>query len=75
MVNSEVKVTVCVVIFSITLISVMVVFGSINFFEEMSCEKLKTYVSDMPVGKYPFGSWMTPSQVESLHEQYNNQCG
>ena len=73
--NSEVKLTLCVVIFSVTLISVMVAFGEIDFFEEMGCEELKRHVSDIPVGKYPFGSWMTPSQVESMHEHYSSKCG
>tara|TARA_R110000751_G_scaffold305562_1_gene422169 strand:- start:239 stop:466 length:228 start_codon:yes stop_codon:yes gene_type:complete len=73
-VTSEVKLTLIVIIFSITTISVMIGFGEIDFFEGMSCEELKIYVSDIhPDETYPFGTWMTPSQIESLHEQYN-QC-
>jgi len=74
LVTSEVKLTLIVIIFSITTISVMIVFGEIDFFEGMDCEELKMYISNMPPDEtYPFGTWMTPSQIESLHEQYN-QC-
>lgn len=60
---------------SVTLLSVMVVFGSIDFFEGMTCEELETFMSkELTEGKYPFGTPFTPKQIDDLTEQYAVQC-
>ena len=53
----------------------MISFGSIDFFEGMSCEELEMFMSkEVTEGKYPFGTPFTPTQINDLKEQYNNQC-
>lgn len=75
MVTNEVKLSLVVISVSITLITVMIVFGEINFFEGMSCEELEMFMSkEVTEGKYPFGTPFTPTQVDNLKQQYNNQC-
>tara|TARA_B110000438_G_scaffold3908_1_gene3950 strand:+ start:34252 stop:34596 length:345 start_codon:yes stop_codon:yes gene_type:complete len=64
-----------VIAVSITLFSIMFVFGEIDFFENMSCDELKKYVSDIPRGEYPFETPFTPSQINYLDSQYGEQCG
>lgn len=75
MVAKEVKLSLVVISVSLTLVSVMIGFGEINFFEGMSCEQLEKYVSEIPRGKYPFASPFTPSQINYLDQQYNATCG
>lgn len=75
MVTNEVKLSLTVISVSITLVSVMIGFGSIDFFEGMSCEELDKFMSkEHTEGKYPFETPFTPSQVDNLKQQYNNQC-
>ena len=52
----------------------MIGFGSIDFFEGMTCEELKMYMSEDLRGHYPFQTPFTPSQINNLDEQYNLQC-
>ena len=68
------KVELSVIAFSIVTIAIMVSFGSIDFFEGMSCEELKTYMSEELRGHYPLETPFTPSQINNLDEQYNLQC-
>ena len=76
MVTNEVKLSLVIISTSVTLVSVMIVFGSIDFFEGMSCEELEMFMSkEVTEGKYPFGTPFTPTQLNDLKEQYNNQCG
>ncbi|MBT5638506.1 MAG: hypothetical protein HOJ16_08085 [Candidatus Peribacter sp.] len=76
MVTNEVKLSLVIISTSVTLVSVMIVFGSIDFFEGMSCEELEMFMSkEITEGKYPFGTPFTPTQLNDLKEQYNNQCG
>ena len=75
MVAKKVKFTLVVISVSVTLICVMVFVGEINFFEGMSCEQLEKYVSEIPRGKYPFGTPFTPSQIDYLDNQYDIKCG
>ena len=75
MVTKEVKLSLVVISVSVTLLSVMIGFGSINFFEGMSCEELEMFMSkELTEGKYPFGTPFTPTQINDLKEQYNSQC-
>ena len=75
MVTNEVKLSLVVISISVTLVSVMIAFGEINFFEGMSCEELEMFMSkEVTEGKYPFETPFTPSQVDNLKQQYNNQC-
>ena len=75
MVTKEVKLSLTVISVSITLVSVMIAFGSIDFFENMSCEELDKFMSkEHTEGKYPFETPFTPSQVNNLKNQYSNQC-
>ena len=75
MVTKEVKLSLVVISVSLTLISVMIGFGSINFFEGMSCEELDKFMSkEVTEGKYPFGTAFTPTQISDLKEQYEYQC-
>ena len=75
LVTKEVKFSLIVISMSITLVSVMIVFGSIDFFENMSCEELDKFMSkEVTEGKYPFGTAFTPTQINNLKEQYNTQC-
>jgi len=75
MVTNEVKLSLVVISISVTLVSVMIAFGEIDFFEGMSCEELEMFMSkEVTEGKYPFGTPFTPSQINDLKEQYNNQC-
>ena len=75
MVAKEVKLSLVVISVSVTLLSVMIGFGSINFFEGMSCEELDKFMSkEVTEGKYPFGTAFTPTQINNLKEQYNSQC-
>ena len=75
MVAKEVKLSLVVISVSVTLLSVMIGFGSINFFEGMSCEELDKFMSkEVTEGKYPFGTAFTPTQINNLKEQYNTQC-
>jgi hypothetical protein len=76
MVTKEVKLSLVIISTSVTLVSVMIAFGSIDFFEGMSCEELEMFMSkEITEGKYPFGTPFTPTQLNDLKEQYNNQCG
>ena len=76
MVTNEVKLSLVIISTSVTLVSVMIVFGSIDFFEGMSCEELEMFMSkEVTEGNYPFGTPFTPTQINDLKEQYNNQCG
>ena len=68
------KVELSVIAFSFVIISTMVGFGSIDFFEGMTCEELKTFMSEDLRGHYPFQTPFTPSQINNLDEQYNLQC-
>ena len=52
----------------------MIGFGSIDFFEGMTCEELKMYMSEDLRGHYPLHTPFTPSQINNLDEQYNLQC-
>ena len=75
MVTNEVKLSLVVISISVTLVSVMIAFGEIDFFEGMSCEELDKFMSkELIEGKYPFGTPFTPTQISNLKEQYNNQC-
>ena len=75
MVTKEVKLSLVVISVSITLLSVMIGFGSINFFEGMTCEELDKFMSkELTEGKYPFGTPFTPKQIDDLTEQYAVQC-
>ena len=75
LVTTEVKISLVVISVSLTLISVMIGFGSINFFEGMSCEELDKFMSkELIEGKYPFGTPFTPTQISDLKEQYEYQC-
>lgn len=75
MVTKEVKLSLVVISVSVTLLSVMIGFGSINFFEGMSCEELDKFMSkEVTEGKYPFGTAFTPTQISDLKEQYEYQC-
>ena len=75
MVTNEVKLSLTVISVSITLVSVMIGFGSIDFFEGMSCEELDKFMSkELIEGKYPFGTPFTPTQISDLKEQYEYQC-
>lgn len=75
MVAKEVKLSLVVISVSVTLLSVMIGFGSINFFEGMSCEELDKFMSkEVTEGKYPFGTAFTPTQISDLKEQYEYQC-
>jgi len=75
MVTKEVKLSLVVISVSVTLVSVMIAFGEIDFFEGMSCEELEKFVSEIPRGEYPFGTPFTPSQIDFLDQQYNDKCG
>jgi len=75
MVTNEVKLSLVVISVSITLITVMIAFGEIDFFEGMSCEELEMFMSkEVTEGKYPFGTPFTPTQINDLKEQYEYQC-
>jgi hypothetical protein len=75
MVTNEVKLSLVVISISVTLVSVMIAFGSIDFFEGMSCEELEKFMSkEHTEGKYPFETPFTPTQINDLKEQYNSQC-
>ena len=75
MVTNEVKLSLVVISISVTLVSVMIAFGEIDFFEGMSCEELEMFMSkEVTEGKYPFGTPFTPTQISDLKEQYNTQC-
>lgn len=75
MVTTEVKISLVVISVSLTLVSVMIGFGSIDFFEGMSCEELEMFMSkELTEGKYPFGTPFTPTQINDLKEQYGYQC-
>jgi len=75
MVTNEVKLSLVVISISVTLVSVMIAFGEINFFEGMSCEELEMFMSkEVTEGKYPFGTPFTPTQIDNLKEQYAVQC-
>ena len=75
MVTNEVKLSLVVISISVTLVSVMIAFGEINFFEGMSCEELDRFMSkEYTEGKYPFETPFTPSQIDNLKQQYSNQC-
>ena len=52
----------------------MIGFGSIDFFDGMTCEELKMYMSEDLRGHYPFQTPFTPSQINNLDEQYEYQC-
>lgn len=69
------KVALTTIAVSITIVGVMIGFGSIDFFEGMTCEELEMYTSDKFTGTYPLQTPFTPTQLENLNEQYNNQCG
>ncbi len=69
------KVALTTIAVSITIVGVVIGFGSIDFFEEMTCEELEIYMSDKFTGTYPLQTPFTPTQLENLNEQYNNQCG
>tara|TARA_R110002110_G_scaffold259244_1_gene474951 strand:+ start:391 stop:639 length:249 start_codon:yes stop_codon:yes gene_type:complete len=68
------KVELSVIACSIAMIAIMVSFGSIDFFEGMSCEELKPYMSEVLRGHYPLETPFTPSQINNLDEQYEYQC-
>jgi hypothetical protein len=69
------KVELSVIAFSFVIIAIMIGFGSINFFEGMSCEELDKFMSNELIeGKYPFGTPFTPTQISDLKEQYEYQC-
>jgi hypothetical protein len=68
------KVELSVIAFSFVIIVIMIGFGSIDFFEGMTCEELKMYMSEDLRGHYPLEIPFTPSQINNLDEQYNLQC-
>ena len=78
LVTKEVKLSLVIISVSITLVSVMIGFGSIDFFEGMTCEELEMFMTKElvfdKIGKYPFGTPFTPSQINDLKEQYEYQC-
>ena len=78
LVTNEVKLSLVIISVSVTLITVMIVFGEINFFEGMTCEELEIFMTNElafgKIGKYPFGTPFTPSQINDLKEQYEYQC-
>ena len=75
LVTKEVKLSLVVISVSVTLVSVMIGFGSINFFEGMTCEELEMFMSkELTEGKYQFGTPFTPSQINDLKQQYEYQC-
>lgn len=68
------KVALTTIAVSMTIVCVMIGFGNIDFFEGMTCEELEMYISDKFSGTYPLQTPFTPTQLENLNEQYNNQC-
>lgn len=78
MVTNEVKLALVIISVSVIAVSVMIGFGSIDFFEDMTCEELEMFMTNElefgKIGKYPFGTPFTPSQIDDLKEQYEYQC-
>jgi hypothetical protein len=69
------KVALSIIAFSFVIIVIMIGFGSIDFFEGMSCEELEMFMSkELTEGKYPFQTPFTPTQINDLKEQYEYQC-